>query len=162
MSLGRFRVVVVSVSLSRVRGVLRVVGDSPGLVSELEVVDSPGTPMSVVDNRTLVGNVEDSVEDGVAMNGAVVRSVCWVVGTTEVTMDVVGRLHWSDIFTTVTTRPATRTTPTTPAVETAAELRYHGVGSRSGSGFDGVVTGADTSDPAGSGNSAAGVPPTGP
>jgi hypothetical protein len=76
LSLGRFRVVVVSVSLSRVRGVLRVVGDSPGLVSELEVVDSPGTPMSVVDNRTLVGNVEDSVEDGVAMNGAVVRSVC--------------------------------------------------------------------------------------
>jgi hypothetical protein len=77
-------------------------------------------------------------------------------------MDVVGRLHWSDILTTVTTRPATRATPTTPAVETAAELRYHGVGSCSGSGFDGVATGADTSDPAGSGNSAAGVPPTGP
>lgn len=82
----------VPVSLSRVRGVLRVVGDSLGLVSELAVA-SPGTPMSVVDNWTLVGNVEDSVEEGVMMKASVVRKVCCVVGTVVITVDVVGWLH---------------------------------------------------------------------
>ncbi|BBY85092.1 Uncharacterised protein [Mycolicibacterium tokaiense] len=38
---------------------LRDVGESVALVAELSVVvlDSPGTPMSVVDSRTLVGKL---------------------------------------------------------------------------------------------------------
>lgn len=49
-----------------------VVGDSLGLDS---VVDSSGTPISVVDSCTLVGKLEDVSYDGVAMNGSVVRNV---------------------------------------------------------------------------------------
>jgi hypothetical protein len=77
-----------------VRGVLDV-DDSPELVCELSVglVTSPGMPISVVDNFTLVGNEEVS-DDGVAMKGAVVRNVCWVVGTVDViTVGVAGLLH---------------------------------------------------------------------
>lgn len=94
MRRGRFRVVVVGFSsLDCVRGVLRVVEDSLGLVSELPVVVSPGTPMSVVETRTLVGNDDGGVEEGVAMNGSVLRNVCWVVGTVVITVDTEGRLH---------------------------------------------------------------------
>jgi hypothetical protein len=71
---------------------LRDVGDSLSELSVVVVV-SPGTPISVVDRSTLVGNVEDSY-DGVTMNGSVVRNVCWVVGTLDVmTVGVVGVLH---------------------------------------------------------------------
>jgi len=113
--------------------------------------------MSVVDSRTLVGNVELS-DEGVTMNGSVVRRVCCVVGTVVITVDIVGgRLHWSDIVTTVKTRPPTRAIPTTPAVDTAAVERYQGSGWRPGSCFDCAATGADPSDPATGGNSAAGV-----
>lgn len=82
--------------------------------------------MSVVDRSTLVGKVDDSY-DGVAMNGSVLRKVCWVVvGAVVVsTVGVGGLLHWSDIRTTVNTSAATNATPTTPATETTAGLRYH-------------------------------------
>ncbi|BBY85091.1 hypothetical protein GCM10009701_32650 [Mycolicibacterium murale] len=83
------------------------------------------------------------------MNGSVVRRVCCVVGTDVVITVGVGLVHWSDILTTVTARPATSAAPTTPATDTAVVLRYHAPRS-SGSGVGGGATGADTSErPAG-------------
>lgn len=67
------------------------------------------------------------------MNGSVVRRVCCVVGTDVVITVGVGLVHWSDILTTVTARPATSAAPTTPATDTAVVLRYHAPRS-SGSG----------------------------
>lgn len=129
LSLGRFRVVVVVSSLSRGRVVRVVVAvdDSLGLVPEVSelVVASPGRPMSVVDSRGLVGKVEVS-DDGVRMNGSVVRNVCCVVAMVVITVGVEGWLHWSDIRTTVSTSAAIRTMAAPPAVKMTAELRYQG------------------------------------
>ena len=114
-----------------------------GVVSELVIGGgaSVSPPISVVDSGTLVVKVVE-VSDGVMMNGWRSRVLDGGAEVTAVVSTVlVGVLHSSDICTTAPTRPATRMTPTPPAVNVAAVVRYQGVSP--GSLTD--ATGADPS-----------------